>query len=120
MLEYYAFLVRTHGQHVSQTVLYLGKDPMRLESEFQSPSTTHRIDIVNLRELDAEPLMASDDWADNALAILAKGDRAKAIDVALAALRRMKPEDQSWASGTLWHTELGSSRQRETEGGRHD
>jgi len=58
MLEYYAFLVRTHGQHVSQTVLYLGKDPMRLESEFQSPSTTHRIDIVNLRELDAEPRLS--------------------------------------------------------------
>ena len=101
MLEYYAYLVRTYGEHVVQTVLYLGKDPMRLETEFQSPSTTHRIDIVNLRELDAEPLMASDDWTDNVLAILAKGDRAKAIEVAVAGMRKMRPEDQSWATGTL-------------------
>ena len=101
MLEYCAYLVRTYGEHVVQTVLYLGRDPMRLETEFQSPTTTHRIDIVNLRELDAEPLMASEDWVDNALAILAKGDKTKAIEVAVAGMRKMRPEDQSWATGTL-------------------
>jgi len=45
--------------------------------------------------------MASDDWADNALALLANGDREKALAVALSRLRRMPPEDSAWASGTL-------------------
>jgi len=72
MLEYYAYLVRVHKQHVIQTVLYLGREPIRLERTFVSPSMDFRFEIVNLREYDAEPLLASLDWADNVLALLAQ------------------------------------------------
>ena len=44
MMEYYGYLVRTHDQHVSQTVLYLGRDPLRLESTYTSPSMDYRFD----------------------------------------------------------------------------
>ena len=60
-----------------------------------------RFEIINLREYDAEPLLASPDWADNALALLAGGDSRKALDVAVSRLRAMNREDQAWASGTL-------------------
>jgi hypothetical protein len=46
-------------------------------------------------------LLASDDWADVALAMLAKGDPAKALEVAVGRLREMGQEDRAWASGTL-------------------
>jgi hypothetical protein len=46
-------------------------------------------------------LLASDDWADIALALLAKGDRERALEVAVARLRLMQREERAWASGTL-------------------
>ena len=101
MLEYYAYLVRAHHQHIIQTVLYLGREPLRLESGYTSPSMSFRFEIINLREYDAQPLLASDDWADVALALLAKGDREEALEVAVSRLRGMKSEDRAWASGTL-------------------
>ena len=101
MLEYYVYFVRALQQHIFQTVLFLGRDPLKLETGYTSPSMNFEFRIVNVRELDAGPLMASDDWADNALAILAKGDREKALDVAVSRLRAMKSEDRDWASATL-------------------
>jgi len=101
MFEYYAYLHAAHGQHVHQTVLYLGREPLRLESNFRTPSIHFQFEIINLRELDAEPLLASDDWADIALALLAKGDREKVLAVAVSRLRRMGREERAWASGTI-------------------
>ena len=101
MLGYYSYLVSTQRQHVVQTVLYLGREPLRLESGYRSPSMEFRFEIVNLREYDAELLLASEDWADTALALLARGDREKALSVAVSRLRDMKNEERGWASGTL-------------------
>ena len=101
MLEYYVYFVRALQQHIFQTVLYLGREPLRLETGYTSPSMSFEFRIINVRELDAEPLMASDDWADNVLAILARGDREKALDVALSRLSAMNGEDRAWASATL-------------------
>lgn len=101
MFEYYAYLVCTHRQHVVQTVLYLGQEPLRLETGYCTPSMDFRFAIIPLREMDAEPLLASEDWADIALALLARGDREKALRVAVSRLRLMGREDRAWASGTL-------------------
>ena len=101
MLEYYAYLVRLYKQHVSQVVLYLGREPLRLERAYTSPSIGFQFEIVNLREYDAGPLLASEDWADNLLALLAKGKPEIALEVVLSRLRAMKSKDQDWAAGTL-------------------
>jgi hypothetical protein len=101
MFEYYAYLHSAHKQHVVQTVLYLGREPQRLETGYSTPSMDFRFEIVNLREYDADLLLASDDWADIALALLAKGDREKVLGVAVSRLRRMGREERAWASGTI-------------------
>ena len=101
MLEYYSYLVRQQEQHVSQVVLYLGREPLRMESGYSSPSIDFRFDIVNLREFDAGPLLASSDWADNALALLAKGSPEQALEAVLPRLRAMRGEEQNWATGTF-------------------
>ena len=74
---------------------------MRLEHAYTSPSIDFRFKIVNLREYDAEALLASEDWADNLLALLAKGEPERALEVILPRLRAMKGDDQDWAVGTL-------------------
>jgi len=65
MLEYYVGFLRGMGEHVQQTVLYAGKEPLSMPDAFTSPSTNHRYTILNLREMDGEPLLESPDWADN-------------------------------------------------------
>ena len=101
MLEYYAYLVRAHQQHVVQTVLYLGREALRMERTYVSPSMEFRFEILNLREYDAELLLASPDWADNVLALLAKGEPQTALAVVVARLQAMNAQDQDWAVGTL-------------------
>jgi hypothetical protein len=101
MFGYYAYLLSAYDQHVVQTVLYLGQEPLRLDTGYRTPSMDFRFEIINLRELEAERLLASDDWADIALALLAKGNRERALEVAVARLRRMQREERAWASGTL-------------------
>ena len=58
---------------MTQTVLYMGREPMRLEDTSETPTLQFRFAIVNLRELDAAPLLESPDWVDNVLALLAMG-----------------------------------------------
>ena len=101
MLDYYTWIVRRHGEHVTQVVLYLGRKPMRLPRCYQSPSMDFRFEIVNLRELDATPLLASDDWADNVLALLAKGAPAKALDSVVNRIASLHGEERNLASATL-------------------
>ena len=72
-----------------------------MERTYTSPSMDFRFEIVNLREYDAEPLLASDDWADNVLALFAKGEPEKALEVVMLRLRGMNKADQEWAAGTL-------------------
>jgi hypothetical protein len=101
MLGYYAYLVAVHGRHVAQTVLYVGREPLRMESLYTSPSMHYQFEIVNLREMDAEPLLASPDWADNVLALLAKGEPSQALDAVVTRMRKMKGEDREEAAGTV-------------------
>ena len=101
MLNYYLYLVNQHQQHIVQTVLYVGREPLRMETVYATPSLEFRFEIVNLREFDAEPLLASDDWADVVLALLAKGDTEKVIAAAIPRLQRMTGETRAWASGTM-------------------
>lgn len=101
MLEYYAYLVRMYRQHIVQTVLYMGREPLRMECEFASPSMLYRFEIINLRELEAGPLLASEDWADNVLALLAKGDANRVLETLLPRLGAMQSSEQHWASATL-------------------
>jgi predicted transposase YdaD len=101
MMGYYTFWACVLREHVSQTVLYMGREPLRMPSGYQSPSMDFRFEIINLREIDAAPLLASEDWADVALALLAKGDWEEALRVAVSRLSQMEKEERAWASGTL-------------------
>ncbi len=101
MLRYYVHLEDTHEQHVTQTVLYMGREPMRLEDTYATPTLQFRFTIVNLRELDAEPLLESSDWADNVLALLAKGSPERVLEVVLPRIRALRGEEQELAAGAL-------------------
>lgn len=101
MFDYYYGLTSIYRQHVIQTVLYAGREPLRLATRYTTPVLEFRFEVINLRELDAGPLLASDDWADIVLALLAKGDYERVLAIAVPRLREMSAADRAWASGTL-------------------
>ncbi len=101
MLEYYAGFYRLLGEHVEQTVLYAGREPLRMDDVFETASTRHRFTILNLREMDGEELLASDDWADNEWALLTKADRERVIRVVFGKLRTLTGTEQQAAASTF-------------------
>ena len=101
MLGYYVYYEGAYGEHVVQTVLYVGKDPLRMPDFYVTPTIDFRYTIVNLRELDAEPLLESPDWVDNVLALLAKGSPERVLEVVLPRIRAMQGEEQELAAGAL-------------------
>jgi hypothetical protein len=72
--EYYLALWRQLGEHVEQIALYVGREPLRMESAFRTPTAQFRFRLIDLREWDGSALLASDDLADNLLAVLTKVD----------------------------------------------
>ena len=101
MLGYYVHLEGEYGDHVTQTVLYMGREPMRLENTYETPTLQFRFAIVNLRELDAVPLLESPDWVDNVLALLAMGSPERALEVVLPRIGKLRGAEQELAAGAL-------------------
>ena len=101
MLDYYVGFHRLFGEHVEQTLLYVGREPLRMEGLFVTPSTNHEFPILNLREMDGTELLASDDWADNEWALLTKTDPEKVIRVVIEKLRTLSGEQQREAATTF-------------------
>ena len=100
-LDYYVGYYRLFGQHVQQTVLYAGREPLNMPSFFSTASTRHEFTILNLREMDGTELLESDDWADNEFALLTKTDPEKVIRVVFDKLRTLSGEEQGTAAYTF-------------------
>ena len=67
--EYYLGFHRLLGEHVEQIVLYIWREPMRMRPVFETPGMRYEFQLLDIREVDGEPLLASDDWRDNLLAL---------------------------------------------------
>ena len=72
MLEYSTRVYRVSGRFPRQCVLYVGREPLRMDSELagEDLSFRYRYRLVDIRELDGERLLASGHAGDNILAIL--------------------------------------------------
>ena len=101
MLEYYVGFQRILGEHVAQTVLYVGREPLRMPSVLVTPSLRFEYSTLNLREMDGAELLASDDWADNEFALLTKSDPEKVIRTVLDKLRTLQGQEQAAAATTF-------------------
>jgi hypothetical protein len=65
-------LLRLLGEDVDMTLLYVGKEPMRLVPEFRTRSMLFRFRLVDASRLDGGALLKSDDLGDNMLAVLTR------------------------------------------------
>ena len=72
--EYYLGLHRLLDAHVEPIVLYVGKEPLRMPALFATPRMHFEFQLLDIREIDGEPLLASDDLGDNIMATLTQVD----------------------------------------------
>lgn len=80
MAEYSLSIFRRFGRWPVQTVLYVGQAPMRMDSSLAGPRVRFAYNLVDVRELDGEPLLASEVLEENILAILFRlGNQRKAV-----------------------------------------
>ena len=101
MAEYYLGFYRLLNEHVVQILLYVGREPLRMPVVFETPTMRHEYVVLNLREMDGEALLTSDDWAYNECALLTKADSERVIRVVLEKLNRLDGEEKKDAAATF-------------------
>lgn len=72
MLEYLVAVTRVHRRIPKQILLYVGRKPLQMPSQFEWPDGVTRYTLIDMREFDAEPLIASPEPSDNVLGILGR------------------------------------------------
>jgi predicted transposase YdaD len=98
MLEYAVDIRRRFDRFPEQLVLYVGYEPMRMESCLVAPWGTFSYRLIDIRELDAEPLLASHRLEENLIAILMRlRDESEAARLIYARIAATKPEERGGA-----------------------
>ncbi len=93
MAEYALAIYRNFGKFARQIVLYAGEPELRMETSLQGPGFSFRYEVINLRDLDGETLLASDNLGDNVLAIVTRlRDQQTAIE---EILRKISSRDET-------------------------
>jgi hypothetical protein len=72
MGEYCLGIFRLFGRLPRQIVLYVGEAPLRMAEELRGPDVWFRYRALDIRELDGERLLDSEEVGDNVIAILAR------------------------------------------------
>ncbi len=73
MITYYALIKQTYRRPVRQVILYVGEDRMKMPDRLEEDGNRLVYGLMDIREFDAEALMATGNRADLALAVLGGG-----------------------------------------------
>lgn len=87
--EYHLGFYRKLKADVEMVVLYVGKQPLRMKSGFHTGSLGFRFRLLDIRDFDGEPLLASDDLGDNMLALLTRCDQERVLQRVEEQLRKL-------------------------------
>jgi Domain of unknown function (DUF4351) len=90
MAEYYLQVYRLFGRFPRQTLLYVGDAPLRMSAKLVGPGFSFEYKLMDVRDIDGDRLMESDDLGDNVIAILARlKDRRDAVRRILERIARL-------------------------------
>lgn len=71
-LDYYSLISRTYNQPPIQIVVYVGSGKMRIPAGIDEEALQFHYRVVDVRDIDGEPLLDSDSMEDNLLAVLCR------------------------------------------------
>lgn len=85
MLEYLVGIARAHKKRMKnriprQILLYVGREPLDMPNRFEWPAGVAHYTLIDMRELDAQAFLDSNEPSDNVLGVLARlRDRRAAV-----------------------------------------
>jgi predicted transposase YdaD len=102
MLEYSLAIRRKFRRFPEQVVLYVGNAPMRMRGRLSGPGLSYECRFADIREVDAEPLLASGCLEDNVIADLARiGDQREAVRRILTRIGERDSQERETALSEL-------------------
>ena len=96
--EYYLGFWRLIGEHVDQIVLFVSPQKLTMPPTLKTKSMTYKFRILDVKTLDGEPLLASEDWGDNFLALLTPVEQERILQRVEQQLRRLAGQEQQDAA----------------------
>jgi len=94
MLRYLGLIIAIHHRIPKQILLYVGREPLDMNDRFAWADGEIRYAIIDMHEVDGDPLLASPEPSDNVLAILARlRDSGAAVRSILEKLSRLPRDD---------------------------
>src|SRR6266851_3250673 len=70
MAGYYVEIYQAWARHPRQALIYVGRAKLRMSGRFKSPTLSFRFRVVDLRELNGQRFIDSDEASDQILAML--------------------------------------------------
>ena len=102
MAEYCLGVFRLFERFPRQVLLYVGEAPLRMESELRGDDVWFRYRVFDIRELDGERLLESEDVGDNVIAILTRlRDHKDAVRRIVERIAGLMPAERATALGQL-------------------
>lgn len=102
MAEYCLRVFRLFGKFPCQILLYVGEAPLRMASELRGPKVWFEYRTVDIRDLDGDRLLESEDIGDNVIAILARlRDQKEAVRKIISKIAGLAAAERDTALGQL-------------------
>ena len=102
MAEYSLGVFRMFGKFPRQILLYVGEAPLRMDSELSSPDLSFRYRVIDIRDLDGDHLLESEEAGDIVIAILTRlRDYKEAVRKIVARIAGFPAADREMALSQL-------------------
>lgn len=102
MLEYCLDVLRMFDRYPMQVLLYVGDTPATMETMLHGPRLDYSYRLVDVRDLDAQRLLNSQQVDDNIVALLARvSDQRQAAQLVLQRIAELEPGERSSALDRL-------------------
>lgn len=103
MLEYSVAIRRKFKRFPRQIVLFFGNGSLRMKRQLKGSGLKYRCSVIDVRELDAEPLLASAFLGDNVIGLLARlRDEREAVQRILGQIGASPLAERATAPGELF------------------
>jgi uncharacterized protein DUF4351 len=102
MAEYCLGVFRLFGKFPRQVLLYVGEAPLRMDSELRGPDVSFRYRAIDIRNMDGDRLLESEEVGDNVIAILARlRDHREAVRKIVGRIAGLAAAERETALGQL-------------------
>ena len=99
MLGYYYHIYSKYKKDITQVVLYVGKEDMKMESSLELKNLNLKYNLINIADVDSSYFLDSSSIDDNVIAILCKTDNNRRL--VNAVLDKLKKLEEKTAKNNI-------------------